>query len=104
MKSKHAGLVFMVLSLMVVAGVVCWETQVAVDGSSTLGLPPMTPLSDLKLPSADQLRKMDRLERDMPLLTVSGAKGQRADLSAFGYVPMASPGHRSGNDAPNHRP
>ncbi len=93
MKPKHLSLVSMLLAIVIV-GLSSWYVihrhGIAAARS---GFEPIKPLSELKVPDASVLKEMDRLERNMHLLSVPPAQFRRAaDLSALGYVSV-SPTH-----------
>jgi len=90
MKPKYLGLVGICLAV-VSAGATLWFEAFypSVLGRGT-GIKPITPLADIAVPDKAVLRRLDLLERDMPILASPLPQMRKpSDLSAFGYVEVS---------------
>jgi hypothetical protein len=97
MRRKHLSVTIICFAL-TVTGMVLWfevrhlKTSEFVSSAGTI-----RPLSEIKVPSKSALEQMDRLERQMHLISAPPPQiRRRADLSAMGYVPVSP--SRNGSD------
>jgi len=97
MRPKHFSMLALTLSLLII-GLTAWGEFVFFQGGSGITpLPPIKPLAEVQVPPKSELDQMDFLERRMHLLSSPPPQmQQRADLSAFGYVPLVAGGSALG--------
>lgn len=93
MKPKYFGLVGICL-VVVSAGATLWFEAFHCPGlGHGTAFKPITPLADIAVPDKAVLRRMDLLERSMPILAAPLPQMRKpSDLSAFGYVEVSPAG------------
>lgn len=90
MKPKHASLAAIVLITILIGATGWYEVANRIQMSSQAGLGAIKPLSEMKVPDKPVLARMDRLERQMHLLSMPPlGTNRRADLSGLGYFPVS---------------
>ena len=89
MKRKQFSLLMIGFTSAVILLAVWFEIFYLPTSDVDSGIDKMRPLSEIEVPDKAVLEKMDRLERQMHLLSVPPPSMRRkADLSAMGYRPM----------------
>lgn len=99
MKPKHYSLITVMLAIAVVGLVSWYEVYHLGTVHTKSGRAAIQPLSEIKVPDPSALEQMDRIERTMHTLSTPPPQIMRnVDLSALGYVPVASAGPNGQGD------
>lgn len=103
MKPKYAGLMTLCLAIAGIGMVAWWGFEHQKNTNHSNGANSVRPLSELQVPSKSVLEQMDRLERQIHLLSSPLPRSKRrADLSALGYYPVIQVGRLGNNSRGAH--
>jgi hypothetical protein len=90
MKPKYLGLAGICIALAAAGATLWFETLHHPISADNTGFRPVVPLADIAVPDQAVLRRMDLLERSMPMLAAPlPHMPNSSDLSAFGYVEVS---------------
>ncbi len=94
MKPKHSSLVAVFLAVLAVGGMLWFEFMQTDHPLAGPDLKAFAPISDIPVPSAADLARMDRLERSLSMLAVPPPQFRSpTDLAALGYLDVRPSTH-----------